>query len=275
MVQNLLECYQNREEGFWKAESKFKPLGLFRYVYWEFANGSTTTPADPHVHVIYVVKGSCQYEGFSIKPGDAFVSGLNKAPLTSSLKNFALFTIDMDFNFYYRMTGMVPSMFSEVAVRLDSFNPFYQLGRQLFELPMNRWIHTAESFMQQMIRCQAVRYSSQFQRIAEATGLLAQTWHQGTEVLQHDFAVSYRQLQRDFVSVMGVTPKEYVGILRFNQVFKLLNEYNLTEAALNAGYWDQAHMIRDFKKMSGFTPAQIKKLDFFYMTNELRRDLHI
>ncbi|WP_416334030.1 helix-turn-helix domain-containing protein, partial [Anaerospora hongkongensis] len=60
-----------------------------------------------------------------------------------------------------------------------------------------------------------------------------------------------------------------------NQVFKLLNEYNLTEAALNAGYWDQAHMIRDFKKMSGFTPAQIKKLDFFYMTNELRRDLHI
>lgn len=270
MAQNLLECYQNTEERFWKVESRFKPLGLFQYAYCDFDNGSTTTPSDPYVHVVYVVKGDCRYEGFSVNPGDVFVCGLNKVPLTSLLKNFALFTIDMDFNFYYQLTGMIPSLFSGTAARLEHFNPFHQLGLYLFEQPMSRWVHTVENFMQQSLRYQEARYSPQFQRVAEAAGLLAETWQQGTEVLRRDFAVSYRQLQRDFLSVMGLTPKEYVGILRFDQAFKLLNEYNLTEAALNAGYWDQAHMIRDFKKMSGFTPAHIKKLNVFYMINELR-----
>lgn len=275
MSKNVVACYKNTQERFWKADSRFKTLGLYQYVYWNIDNGSTTTPADPHVHVVYVVEGSCHYGGFSIKPGDILVCGLNKVPLTSMLTNFALFTIDMDFNFYYQLTGMIPSLFSGTAVKVERDNPFYQLGLYLFELPIEHWVHTAETLMQKMLRYQTVRYSSQFQRVTEAAGLLAETWQQGTELLRRDFAVSYRQLQRDFVSVMGLTPKEYASMLRFTQVFKLLNDSDLTMAALNAGYWDQAHMIRDFKKMSGFTPAQIKKLNVFHMMNEIRGSLSV
>lgn len=275
MAQNLLTCYQNEEAQFWKVESRFKPLGLFQYVYWNVDDGSTTTPADPHVHVIYVVKGSCRYDGFSVNPGDVLVCGLNKVPLTSMLQDFALFTIDMSFSFYYQMTQMMPSMFSGTAVKLESGNPFYELGRCLFELPIGYWVDTAESFMQQTIRYNDPWYNSQFHRVTQAAGLLAETWSQGTDLLRRDFAVSYRQLQRDFVSVMGLTPKEYSNMVRFTQAFTLLNYYGLTEAALKAGYWDQAHMIRDFKKMSGFTPAQVKKLNIYYVMNEIRGSLSV
>ncbi|MBP2638979.1 MAG: Helix-turn-helix, AraC domain [Firmicutes bacterium] len=241
MMQTLVADCQKTEERFWQAA------------------------ADPYVHVVYVVQGSCQYRGVAVNQGDVLVCGLNKGPQNSRLMNCVLFTITMDFSLYYQMTEMVPALFAGTALKLECDNPFYQLGLSLSERPMRYWVATAETFMQKMIRQHDVRYSPQFKRVTEAANILAETWEQGTEVLHQDFAVSYRQLQRDFVSVMGLTPKEYAGLLRFNQAFKLLDEYNLTDAALNAGYWDQAHMIRDFKKMSGFTPAQVRKLYVRYI----------
>lgn len=260
MMQTLVDDCQKMEERFWQADSRFKPLGIQRYAYWSTENGSTTVPADPYVHVVYVVQGSCNYRGVAVNQGDVLVCGLNKGPLSSKLTNCVLFTITMDFSFYYQMTEMVPALFAGTALKLECDSPFYQLGLALSERPMRYWVAAAETFMQKLIRQRDVRYSAQFQRVTEAIAILAETWEQGTEILQQDFAVSYRQLQRDFVSVMGLSPKEYAGMLRFNQAFKLLDECNLTEAALNAGYWDQANMIRDFKKMSGFTPAQVRKL---------------
>ncbi|MGJ4745171.1 helix-turn-helix domain-containing protein [Leptospira sp. SA-E8] len=75
--------------------------------------------------------------------------------------------------------------------------------------------------------------------------------------LASDLGVSQSSLERGFRSRVGLSPKEYAGLVRFRNIFKYYNSSSsLTELALEAGYYDQAHFIREFKKKTGFSPKQ-------------------
>ena len=69
--------------------------------------------------------------------------------------------------------------------------------------------------------------------------------------------ISTRQLERRFKTCIGLTPKQLSSILRFRSLFDEL-QADLPSAWLNAaiasGYFDQAHMIRDFKRYAGKPP---------------------
>ncbi|MEO7359043.1 MAG: helix-turn-helix domain-containing protein, partial [Gemmatimonadaceae bacterium] len=54
----------------------------------------------------------------------------------------------------------------------------------------------------------------------------------------------------------GMTPKQYARILRFRNSLQLLQQGGrLSDAALMAGYYDQAHMYRDFAEFAQMTPS--------------------
>ncbi len=69
--------------------------------------------------------------------------------------------------------------------------------------------------------------------------------------------LSERQLERRFNASVGVSPKLLASILRFRSLFDVFNE-NVNSpwlvAALDSGYFDQAHMLRDFRRFTGQTP---------------------
>jgi AraC-like DNA-binding protein len=69
--------------------------------------------------------------------------------------------------------------------------------------------------------------------------------------------LSSRQLERRFQSEVGLSPKLFCRIQRFQQVFHLIDEDrpDWVTAAVECGYYDQAHLIHDFKDFSGETPA--------------------
>jgi AraC-like DNA-binding protein len=77
-----------------------------------------------------------------------------------------------------------------------------------------------------------------------------------TPVLQ----VSERQLQRIFEEHIGLTPKRFSGVIRIQYFLKLLRKSpattSLTQMVYDCGFYDQAHMIREMKNISGFTPGQ-------------------
>jgi AraC-like DNA-binding protein len=78
--------------------------------------------------------------------------------------------------------------------------------------------------------------------------------------ISNEIGISYRQLQRDFHSFLGMTPSEYERLSRYQlAAFKLKNTSNI-KTALSVGYYDQAHMIKEFKKFSDKTPGQIAEL---------------
>ena len=56
---------------------------------------------------------------------------------------------------------------------------------------------------------------------------------------------------------VGMTPKRYCGIRRFQHALILANRdcrIEWTDLALDCGYFDQAHFIHDFQRFAGLTP---------------------
>jgi AraC-like DNA-binding protein len=81
--------------------------------------------------------------------------------------------------------------------------------------------------------------------------------------MARDLGISTRQLERRFQTTVGLPPKVFARIQRFNNVFRVLGEgeRNWVEAAVGCGYYDQAHLIRDCKDLSGNTPAALLAQD--------------
>jgi AraC-like DNA-binding protein len=71
-------------------------------------------------------------------------------------------------------------------------------------------------------------------------------------------AVSPRRLHELFVREIGVPPKRLARILRFRAALERLATapaVDLTRLALDCGYYDQAHLYRDFRALSTMTPV--------------------
>lgn len=68
--------------------------------------------------------------------------------------------------------------------------------------------------------------------------------------------VSNRQLERRFLQEIGLGPKLLARIVRFQQVFRAVDQSNpaWAEVAIECGYYDQAHLIRDFNQFAQQTP---------------------
>jgi len=71
--------------------------------------------------------------------------------------------------------------------------------------------------------------------------------------------VSQDAFEKKFRSTVGATPKQYASIIRMKDLIKKYPTYtSLTDAAYEAGYFDQSHFIKDFRLFTGQTPK-----DFF------------
>jgi AraC-like DNA-binding protein len=76
--------------------------------------------------------------------------------------------------------------------------------------------------------------------------------------LSDAFNLSPRQLERQFQTYAGFSPKRFLRILRFQSAVECYGDRQrtLTDIALACGYYDQAHFIHDFKAFSGYTPGE-------------------
>lgn len=83
-------------------------------------------------------------------------------------------------------------------------------------------------------------------------------------LLSDHVGLSSRRFTRLFTLEVGLTPKLYARIKRFQHVLKLMTaptpdarSIDWCDLALRCGYFDQSHLIRDCKALSGFTPSQL------------------
>lgn len=72
--------------------------------------------------------------------------------------------------------------------------------------------------------------------------------------------ISNRQLRRVFCDATGLSPKAYARALRLRRVLALARsagKYPWASIAVAAGYYDQPHMIDDFRALAGATPPML------------------
>lgn len=82
------------------------------------------------------------------------------------------------------------------------------------------------------------------------------------------YPASQKKLIEDFKKYVGLTPKYYQRILRFNDLLKKIqneDQISWTEIAHDCGYFDQSHFIKEFKHFSGFNPKE-------YICKEFNKD---
>lgn len=82
--------------------------------------------------------------------------------------------------------------------------------------------------------------------------------------LLREIPLSRDPFEKRFRQVVGTSPKQFSSIVRFRS---LLDGYakpdSLTRKAYDAGYFDQAHFIKDFRTFTGETPRAFFAADFW------------
>jgi AraC-like DNA-binding protein len=76
--------------------------------------------------------------------------------------------------------------------------------------------------------------------------------------LANELGWSHRRLIARFREHVGLTPKAFARVIRFDRAVDLLGQAageGLAAVAYDCGYFDQAHMNRDFRELAGTTPA--------------------
>ena len=77
---------------------------------------------------------------------------------------------------------------------------------------------------------------------------------------------SERRLERAFNEQIGLSPKLFARIVRFQTFIEAIgsNDSSLLDGALKAGYYDQAHMIKDFRNFACVTPTEYFGSDLMF-----------
>lgn len=74
--------------------------------------------------------------------------------------------------------------------------------------------------------------------------------------------LSQRRFIQVFSAAVGVTPKRYHRIRRFQRARKLArpaSSPDWADVALEFGYFDQSHLIRDFQEFAGYSPVEFQR----------------
>lgn len=76
-----------------------------------------------------------------------------------------------------------------------------------------------------------------------------------------EVCLSQRHFERKFKSAIGINPKTFAKIIRFKHTLPYLRNYpykDLLSIAIECGYYDHAHLIKDMKTLSGNTPTNFR-----------------
>jgi AraC-like DNA-binding protein len=103
--------------------------------------------------------------------------------------------------------------------------------------------------------------------LAAARYVLSQPGSQRVATMANRSGLSIRQFERRFVTQMGLPPKSYARVARFEAALRAkmrTPHRRWTDIAHDLGYHDQMHMVHDFRQLAGATPATIApQLDMF------------
>lgn len=77
--------------------------------------------------------------------------------------------------------------------------------------------------------------------------------------LSKRIALSARQMERAFDEAMGISPKGFASLVRYQLLWQDMcysPRVDVQDLVFKYGYFDQAHLLNDFKKHHGMTPEQ-------------------
>jgi AraC-like DNA-binding protein len=241
------------------------------------------------VHFVFTGNESIPLKAFSPRPGDSIdfflkdpeyvaYPGEEKTKRPTAVimgqhtlvtnryvgKEFLFLTISFQPGVLFRLTG-IPS-FELTNTYVDAESVFSKEIQLIAEQLKNagsysEMISGAESFIAMLIK----RSKKDVHGIDSAAKmLLKNSEHITMDWLAKETCLSPRQFERKFRERMGISPSLLARIARFDKAFKMKNAHpgwDWLTIAVQCGYYDYQHLVRDYKDFTGHTPASFFNLD--------------
>ncbi|GAB3227746.1 AraC family transcriptional regulator [Spirosoma arcticum] len=129
-----------------------------------------------------------------------------------------------------------------------------QLTEQLSELPSQR-VALLETFLTKRLPI----FTQPLTTADHAIRLMAQQpASQSIQSLVTQLGVSRQFLARQFAQQVGISPKQFGRIARFNALHRFIaghQQPNWLDMVYQFGYYDQSHLIKDFRQFMGWSPS--------------------
>jgi len=249
------------DEGAYKTLRPSSPLNRWVQSYWQLnvSEGRFSYHSVPDNCVDWIINQDCFEDNFVIPP---FVSS-------------ALFRFDGPVSFFgirFRVLGhggLISSPIGEwglvSGVKAEDVMPF-EFVCAVFESIAKarrfdeRCNNLSETLLS-IVKCPEVD-----SRLARFIGYCYKNISSNIDLSDKqcaEFGVSSRQLRRLTQQFLGLPPKDFAKVLRFQQTLKAMNTARHSAVCLDH-YYDQPHCIREFKRFSGLTPSQFKRLSVLY-----------
>lgn len=144
-----------------------------------------------------------------------------------------------------------------------------ELAMQVFECEDNKLCVTLiEEWLLSRLSTKSYDTTYRVNRMNAAIEKLCTTPNTLVTDLSSICCLGKKQFEREFYLHVGMNPKEYSRIVRFQKALKIMQHQqgktNQADLAYTSGYADQSHLIREFKKLCGYTPLSLLEVSTPY-----------
>ncbi len=178
--------------------------------------------------------------------------------------NFLLFQIVFKPGGLFRLTGVPSHEFnnSYLDAELVFSRNIKNINEKLYEcLNTDQMVAIVEAFL----LSELTRKGIDLHRMdCVNAGLFTASSLPTVDAMAASTYLSTRQFERLFKERMGVSPKYYLKVLRFENIFRMKNtlpHLDWLSLAIHNGYYDYQHLVKDYKSFTQTTPTEFHQID--------------
>ena len=224
-----------------------------------------------HVFIIFELDGITRYtfDNKTLKRNKSFskvwVSGVHKNYLSISAHNHSeMFVIQFKPGGAYSYFKQPINQITNQVIAAEEI-----FGQQILDLRRKLLkLYTAEEKFKAAENWLCSLFSKDKTPPEELLDFITSIHHNPTHKLSKmmsDYTKSQKHLIHQFKKYVGVTPKYYQRIVRFNEILQQLHQskqVDWAQLAYQLDYTDQSHLIKEFKHFSGFNPEKFINKDY-------------
>jgi AraC-like DNA-binding protein len=229
----------------------------------------------PHggLELIFELGAPCQYinsAGNAETVANIAITGHSTTPVyVKSTGPFKSLGINFSPCVPVRFLGTPANEYTDRIVSLDETSvPMYQwlLEQLCYVSDANQMFLLTEQFFIPLIRNLPHQQNTV---LSLANHIIQKEGNITVKDIADHYVLSKRRLEQKFIEEVGLSAGAFIKKVRFLNVFKKLQRHpttSLTALALDSGYYDQSHFIREFRSFTGSPPSH-------YFKNKSQYDL--
>ncbi len=140
------------------------------------------------------------------------------------------------------------------------------LAKLLPVMNLEEFKQIAEETLLELLARPASKRPEQNSLVMDAiTQMIRTRGSQNLSSLLKDIHASERQLERYFAQALSLSPKKVSSLIRYQSLWQSVcfsKNFDIQDAVAQFGYFDQAHLLNDFKKFHGMNFTEARKIAF-------------